>query len=312
MSSKLLLDVDPGCDDAVMIAMALSSPAIEVVGVTTVAGNSTVDNTTQNALSILTMAGRADIPVAKGCDRPLVGSLSSAEWIHGENGIRGELPEPAATPVGATAAEFIIEQCRKHGDDLTIVAVGPLTNIAVALAQDPELPRMIDSLYLMGGAAMTTGNATPAAEANFHNDPEAASRTLQDGQPHLVGLDVTNSATVGAEYRERLMSRSSTAQVVADWLNYPEEVVQLTSASEGPAIHDAVVVADILEDILSFEQYYAEVDTTGGPSHGSVICDKYGVTGENPNVQIATEIDADAHRELLAEKIDDFIDMCER
>lgn len=311
MTRNVLLDVDPGCDDAVMMAMALGSPDIDVVGVTTVAGNSTVDNTTRNALSILTMAGRTDIPVARGCGRPLVDSLTPAEWVHGENGIRGDLPEPAADPVAATGPEFIIEQAREYGDDLTLAAVGPLTNVAVALAQEPALPDMVDSLYLMGGAALTEGNATPVAEANFHNDPAAASRVLQSGEPHLVGLDVTNSATVGPEYQDSLAEGPPAAQAVADWLDYPDEVVQFTGANEGPAIHDAAVVADFLGDVLTFEDYYAEVDTTGGPSHGSVICDKHGVTGESPNVHVATEIDTAAYRDVLERSIEGFVEMCE-
>jgi inosine-uridine nucleoside N-ribohydrolase len=312
VSRKILLDVDPGCDDAVMMAMALGSDAVDVVGVTTVAGNSTLENTTHNAASILTMADRGEIPLAKGCHRPLVDSLDLAEWIHGENGIRGDLPAPAVEPVSASAPEFIIDRSKQYGAELTLVAVGPLTNIATALTQDPELPERIGSLILMGGAAMTPGNATPVAEANFHNDPAAASRVLQDGKPKMVGLDVTNAATVATDYGERLAERPPPGRTLATWFDYPPEIMSLTGESEGPAIHDAVVVADLVDDVLSYERFHATVDTSGGPSHGSVVCDVNGVTGEAENVAVATEIDVTSYRRTLEAGIDGFLDQCRR
>ena len=311
MTRNVLLDVDPGCDDAVMLAVALGSRDINVVGITTVAGNSTVDNTTHNALSILTMADRMDVPVASGCHRPLVDTLDTAEWIHGDGGIRGDVPPPGADPVSATAPEFIIEASHEYGSDLTVAAVGPLTNVAVALAQDPALPDRVDSLYLMGGAAMTVGNATPAAEANFHNDPDAASRVLQDGTPKMVGLDVTNHATVAPDYPDRLAARSQAGRTVSAWFDYPDEITSFTPDSEGPAIHDAAVVADLADDVLTFEQYHAAVDTTGGPSHGAVVCDKHDVTDSVANVAVATEIDVGRFREALERGVDGFLDRCE-
>jgi inosine-uridine nucleoside N-ribohydrolase len=309
VSRNVLLDVDPGCDDAVMLAMGLGSSDLDVVGVTTVAGNATVEQTTHNALAVLAMAGRTDVPVAMGCDRPLVDSLTTAEWIHGEGGIRGELPSPAAEPVEASAPEFIVEQCREHGGDLTLVAVGPMTNVAVALAIEPSIPDLVDSLVLMGGAAMTAGNATPVAEANFHNDPEAASRVLQAGRPAMVGLDVTNSATVDPGYVDGLRELSPAGATVAEWFDYPEAVVQFTEDGR-PAIHDAAVVADLLGDVLTFEPYYAEVDTSAGPSRGSVVCDQHGVTGNDPTVDVATDIDVPAFRSALERGVDGFLEAC--
>jgi inosine-uridine nucleoside N-ribohydrolase len=312
VTRTVILDVDPGCDDAVMMAMALGSDAVDVVGVTTVAGNSTLKNTTHSAASILTMAGRSEIPLAKGCHRPLVDSLDLAEWIHGENGIRGDLPVPTVDPVSTPAPEFIIEKSKQYGAELTLVAVGPLTNIAVALAQDPGLRERIGSLVLMGGAAMTAGNATPVAEANFHNDPAAASRVLQDGKPKMVGLDVTNAATVEPDYRERLAERPPPGRTLATWFDYPPEIMSLTEESEGPAIHDAAAVADLIDDVLTYDRFHATVDTSGGPSHGSVICDVNGVTGEAENVAVATEIDVASYRRTLEAGIDGFLDQCRR
>jgi len=152
MNQKVLFDVDPGCDDAIMLAMALGLDDVEVVGLTTVCGNTTVNNTTWNTLSILELGGY-DVSVARGCGRPLVDELSTAEWVHGEDGIRGEMPDPAADTVPAHGAEFIVEQARKHREDLVVAAVGPLPNLATALALEPDLPEMVGDIYLMGGSA---------------------------------------------------------------------------------------------------------------------------------------------------------------
>jgi len=309
VSRNVLLDVDPGCDDAVAMGLALASDELDVVGVTTVAGNTTVENATRNALAVLTLFNRTDVPVAAGCGRPLAHDLETAEEIHGDGGISGNLPEPDTEPVEASAPEFIVEQCREHGGDLTLVAVGPMTNVAVALAIEPSIPNLVDSLVLMGGAAMTAGNATPVAEANFHNDPEAASRVLQAGRPAMVGLDVTNSATVDPGYVDGLRELSPAGATVAEWFDYPEAVVQFTEDGR-PAIHDAAVVADLLGDVLTFEPYYAEVDTSAGPSRGSVVCDQHGVTGNDPTVDVATDIDVPAFRSALERGVDGFLEAC--
>lgn len=301
MSTPVLLDVDPGCDDAVMLAMALGHDAIEVVGITTVAGNSTIENTTRNALAILELAGRSEVPVSRGCGRPLEDELKTAEWVHGPNGLRGELPDPETGPIETHAAEFIIEQAREFGGELTICAVGPLTNLAVAIALEPALPDMVSDIYLMGGAALTAGNVTPMAEANFHNDPAAASRVLQDASPWMVGLDVTNRATLPSSTMDTLAGDTGEAGVVADWLDYPPEV--LAFYDEGPAIHDAVVIAHLVGDVLGFRAFYLEVDTSGGPSHGAVVCDRYQVLGEEPNAAVALEIDVERFREVVVESI---------
>ncbi|MDY6819887.1 MAG: nucleoside hydrolase [Halobacteriales archaeon] len=303
MSRQVLLDVDPGCDDAIMIAMALGADAIDVVGLTTVAGNSTIENTTTNALAILEFADRPDVPVAKGCGRPLIDDLATAEWVHGPDGLRGDLPEPSIEPVGHHAADFIVEQAHEHGDDLTICAVGPLTNLALALAKEPDLPAIVDAIYLMGGAALVAGNATPMAEANFHNDPHAAARVIQDADPWMVGLDVTNEATVATETTDAYLDGTAAEAVIGAWLEYPPEITEFVDA-DGYAIHDAAVVAHLTDDVLGFEPFYLEIDTTGGPCHGAVVCDKHGVMDEEPNAQVALDIDVEAFRDAFRSSID--------
>jgi len=301
MARKVLFDVDPGCDDAVMLAMALGLEEIDVVGISTVCGNSTTDNTTHNALSILALGGY-DVPVARGVDRPLEDELTTAEWVHGEGGIRGEMPAPTTSPIDVHGADFIVEQARELGEALTIAAVGPLPNLAIALAKEPALPDLVDDIYLMGGAATTVGNATPMAEANFHNDPVAASRVIQDARPVHVGLDVTNRATIPLSAIERYQAADGALGVVGDWLRYPDEVLDFGEG--GAAIHDAAVVADIAGDVLTTEPYYCEVDTTGGPSHGATVCDVHGVLDRAPNTDVAVDIDVEAYRDLLTEGVE--------
>lgn len=305
MGRKVFFDVDPGCDDAVMLAVALGLPDIDVVGLSTVCGNTTVENTTRNTLSILAL-GDFNVPVARGCARPLVDDLTTAEWVHGPDGIRGDMPDPTADPIDAHGAQFMVEQAREHGEDLTIAAVGPLTNLAVALSLEPDLPDMVDDIYVMGGSAFAPGNVTPASEANFHNDPAAASRVVQDAHPRMVGLDVTTRATLtsalGAEFR----AAEGALGVVGDWLDYPDDVLDVAGGTV--AIHDAAVVADLADPgVLTFESYYCEIDTTGGPSHGSVVCDGNRVLDEPPNVDVAVEIDTERYRALLGEGIRGYV-----
>jgi inosine-uridine nucleoside N-ribohydrolase len=301
MAEKVLFDVDPGCDDAVMLAMALGLDEIDVVGLSTVCGNSTVENTTENALAILELGGH-DKPVARGCGRPLEGELETAEWVHGPEGIRGDLPAASGTPIDQHGVEYIVETAREYGSELTIAAVGPLPNLALALALEPDLPDMVDDVYLMGGAALTIGNATPMAEANFRNDAVAASRVIQDARPKHVGLDVTNQATVTQETIDEYQSSPGALGIVGEWLDYPDAVTEFVDG--GAAIHDAAVVADIVGDVLDYERYYCDVDTTGGPSHGATVCDANEVLDEAPNTDVAVDIDVEGYRSLLKEGVE--------
>jgi inosine-uridine nucleoside N-ribohydrolase len=308
MAQQVLFDTDPGCDDAVMLALALGHPDIDVVGLTTVCGNTTVENTTRNALSVLELGDAADVPVARGCGRPLVGALSTAEEIHGEGGIRGDLPTPTTDPVDAHAVEFMIDCAHRYGEDLAIAAVGPPTNLALALAQEPRLPELVGDIYVMGGNPLAPGNKTPAAEANFHNDPEAAARVLQDARVTLVGLGVTNEATVLPDRIERYRASNGILETVGDWLAYPDAVPGIYDQI-GYAMHDAAVAAALLDaDVLTRETYHCEVDTSNGPSRGSVVCDVHGVTGKDATTDVAVDIDVERYRALLGDGIERFAD----
>ncbi|AXR82765.1 Inosine-uridine preferring nucleoside hydrolase [Natrarchaeobaculum sulfurireducens] len=302
MTRPVLIDTDPGCDDALAILLALEHPDLEVVGMSTVHGNAPVDATTENARAILELLERTDVPVARGADRPLLVDLETAEHIHGEGGIKGDLPKPgpATRPVDVHGARFIVEQARAHAGDLVLAAIGPLTNVALALAIEPDLPDLLDELVVMGGAAFTRGNVTPLAEANFHSDPHAARRVVRDCSPTVVGLDVTREATLPPSRLETLEADGPLGRSVREWLTYYEAEYLDRYDIESAAIHDALVLAAVAdEEMLETEPYSMEVGADDGLARGALVCDVEGVTGAEPNGRIAVDADYDRFRDLL-------------
>jgi purine nucleosidase len=299
MSRKVLLDVDPGCDDAVALGLALASDELDVVGVTTVAGNTSVDNATQNALSVLTLFDRTDVPVAAGCGRPLAHELETAEDIHGEGGITGGLPAPAAEPVSTDAPAFIREQAAEH-DELTLVGLGPLTNVAVALMSDPELPERLDEVAVMGGTIRATGNRTPMAEANFYSDPAAARRVVWDANPKIAGLNVTHRAQVPPGVVD---GDSATAATIREWLDYYPDWVRESVGLEHAAQHDALVVADLFADVLTYESAPTDVFVDDDDARGAVMFDEYGITDAERTARVAVDVDVERFRALLGERL---------
>ncbi|SNZ12420.1 Inosine-uridine nucleoside N-ribohydrolase [Natronoarchaeum philippinense] len=297
--SKVLIDADPGTDDAVALAALLAAEAVDVVGVTTVAGNSTVENTTANARSILELFGREDVPVARGCERPLVRSLSTGESIHGPGGLRGDLPAPTGTTTDAHAVEFIREQVDAHGTDLTIACMGPLTNLAVALALDPSLPDRIGRMVAMGGAFEAAGNVTPVAEYNVYVDPAAASRVVQTAAPTLVPLDVTDQARLPASMTDEFRSAGGAGSTIAEWCSYPAEVRE----AGGDAIHDAAVAAHLLGDVLTLDAQPVSVVDGDGPCRGATIADTRRGTDAPTTASVATEIDVNAFRRTIGDAL---------
>jgi len=296
MPRPVLFDVDPGCDDAAMLAMALASEGIDVVGVTTVAGNAPLPDTTRNALGVLDLLDRPEVPVVPGCDRPLVAPLETAEDVHGAGGLPGEHPDPEIEPHGGDAISFIRERSRAVGD-LTLVATGPLTNVAAALAVDPDLPDRLDAIHVMGGAVRVGGNASAAAEYNLYADPEAAARVIRDASPRVVGLDVTERATLRPATIETFVERGDALRTVAGWLAYdtPEAIEREGVARERP-LHDPLVLVDLLADALEYEPAALAVDHGDGISRGALLRDERAEAGE-PNTEVALEIDVAAFRE---------------
>jgi len=295
----LILDCDPGHDDAVAILLALASPEAELVGITTVGGNQTLDKTTANALRILEFAGRGDVPVTAGADRPLVRERHVAANVHGETGLDGpELPPPAGTPRPGHAADYLAANVAAR----TLVPTGPLTNVALMLSLHPQARP--ERIVLMGGA-IGEGNTTPAAEFNIWHDPEAARRVFESGiDVTMVGLDVTHQAIVTPAVAEELRGVGRAGRFVAELVDfYSRFHRERYPELGGSPMHDPVALAYALRpELLEVREARIEVDCGWGLGRGRTNVDFRGRSGE-PNAKVAVGIDSDAFLALLLERI---------
>ena len=295
--TPLILDCDPGHDDAVAILLAAADPAAELLGVTAVAGNQTVDKTSYNARRVLTLAGRKDVPVAAGFAGPLVGELTTAEEVHGSTGLDGaELPEPALELDSRHGVDLLIETVLGASRPVVLVPTAPLTNVAVALRKEPRLKGRIARIVWMGGAA-GEGNVTPAAEFNAFADPEAAAMVFSAGIPlTMVGLDVTHQALL--EEADLAWIRALGAPVgtaVADLLDFYRSFHRRRYACSGFPLHDACAVAEALHPgLVRTLPMAVEVETAGRWTRGRTVCDRWGVWEREPNAQVGVSIDREA------------------
>ena len=299
MSIPILLDCDPGHDDAIALLLALASPEVELLGVTTVAGNQTLDKTTANAIRVLELAGRGEVPVAAGADRPLVRDRHVAANVHGESGLDGpDLPPPKGTSVDAHAIDFLAE----HLAGATLVATGPLTNVALLLARYPDARP--ERLVLMGGA-IAEGNVTPAAEFNIWADPEAAARVFASGlDVTMVGLDVTHRALVTRAHAEQLRGAGRIGRFVAELLDFYGVFHREVYRFDGSPVHDAVALAQVIRpDLLELEQLNVRVDCESELCRGRTVVDVWRRTGLEPNANVAVGIDSQAFLDLLLERL---------
>ncbi|MHB1244745.1 MAG: nucleoside hydrolase [Gaiellaceae bacterium] len=297
----LILDCDPGHDDAIALLLALASPEIELVGVTTVHGNQTLEKTTDNALRVLALAGREDVPVAAGADRPLVRELHVAAHVHGESGLDGPvLPERASEPVAQHAVDFLVEHVTP---ETVLVPVGPLTNVALALDRGIRPARIV----LMGGA-IAEGNMTPAAEFNIWADPEAAARVFASGlDVTMIGLDVTHAALLTPAWAERFRGAGRVGTFVAELVEFFKLYHARTYGWDGAPIHDAVALAHAFRPgIVRTEHMNVEVETKSGLCLGRTVADRWHRTDRPVNAHVGVGIDADAFFALLLERIASF------
>jgi inosine-uridine nucleoside N-ribohydrolase len=304
--TPIVLDCDPGHDDAIALLLALASPELELLGVTTVAGNQTLPKTTANALRVLELVGRGDVPVAAGADRPLARELSVAAYVHGDSGLDGPvLPRPAGTPVGLHAVDFIARTVLEADRPVTLVPTGPLTNIALFLARHPYAAERVERVVLMGGA-IAEGNVTPAAEFNIWADPEAAWRVFRSGLPvTMIGLDVTHRALLTPLYVERLRAGGAAGFFVAELHDFFVEFHRETYGFEGAPIHDAVAVAHVLRPgLVKTVHRHVDVDCESRLCRGRTVVDLWRRTGEEPNADVGVGIDAPGFLELLCERIE--------
>ena len=271
---RVIIDTDPGVDDALALLLAMRSPELKIEGITPVAGNVPLDLTLPNALRMVEIAGRTDIPVAVGAKAPLVRRLVTAAYAHGENGLGGAVfPEPKTKPVAEPAAEFIRAIVRKYPGEVTLIPIGPLTNIATALNLDAELAGMVRGIVLMGGS-LSGGNITPAAEFNVYVDPEAARIVFQSGIPiTMVGLDATRKTSLTEDHVRTLEAAQNpvsqaAAKIGRNAINHNRERGFLV----GPNMHDSLAVAAFLDpSILKFKEYYVDVETTGELTAGETL-----------------------------------------
>ena len=303
--TAIVLDCDPGHDDAVAILLALASPELELVGVTTVAGNQTLEKTTANALRILEFAGRGDVPVAEGADRPLVRDRDVAAHVHGESGLDGpELPPPAGAPVAAHAVDFIAETIRARHGNVTLVPTGPFTNVALLLALHPDARP--ERIVLMGGS-IGEGNRTPAAEFNIWADPEAAKRVFASGlDVTMIGLDVTHQALVTPGDTERLRAAGRAGTLVAELVDFYSRFHQERYAELGGSpMHDPVAVAHVaVPGLVQTAPAFIDVDCGWEQGRGRTNVDTRGRHDfPPPNATVAVAIDPRAFNELLLERI---------
>ena len=300
MTTPILIDCDPGHDDAIALLLALASPEVELLGVTTVHGNQTLAKTTANALRILELAGRGDVPVAAGADRPLARDLFVAAYVHGESGLDGPaLPPARGRPVEQDAVDFLAERLRPG---VVLVATGPLTNVALLLERHPDLRP--ERIVLMGGA-IGLGNVSPAAEFNVWADPEAAHWVLTSGlDMTVVPLDVTHQALVTPERSARLRAAGRVGEVVADLLAFFSVFHRETYGWPGPPVHDAVALAYAFRpELLETVERHVAVETESELCRGRTVVDLYRRTGAEPNARVAVGIDAEAFLDLLEERI---------
>ncbi|WP_429152344.1 pyrimidine-specific ribonucleoside hydrolase RihA [Aeromonas hydrophila] len=307
MALPVILDCDPGHDDAIALILALASPELKVLAVTTSAGNQTPDKTLNNALRILTLLGRDDIPVAAGAPKPLARELIIADNVHGESGLDGPtLPDPAFAPVAMTALELMAKCLRESPEPVTLVPTGPLTNIALLLAAHPELKSKIARIVLMGGAA-GPGNWTPAAEFNIYVDPQAADMVFKSGLPiTMCGLDVTHEAQVMDEDIERVRAITNpVAQCVAGLLDFFMIYHRDPKwGFAGAPLHDPCTIAWLLAPAL-FHGVECRVDIETGGTHtsGMTVVDRYGLTGKPANALVLLGLDRAGFIDLLVTRL---------
>ncbi|MEL6091506.1 pyrimidine-specific ribonucleoside hydrolase RihA [Plesiomonas shigelloides] len=303
----IIIDCDPGHDDAIALILALASPKLNVLAVTTSAGNQTPDKTLRNARRILTLLGRHDIPVAGGAPKPLLRELIIADNVHGESGLDGPaLPEPGFAPQALTAVELMAKTLRASTKPVTLVPTGPLTNIALLLSAHPELKAKIARIVLMGGSA-GPGNWTPAAEFNIYVDPEAAEIVFGAGVPiTMCGLDVTHAAQVMDEDIERIRAITNPiARTVAELLDFFMIYHRDPKwGFVGAPLHDPCTIAWLLRpELFTGIECHVSVETQGQYTVGMTVVDRYRLSPHEPNATVLLGVERQGFIDLLVEQL---------
>ncbi len=320
-SRKVIIDTDPGADDALAILLALNSPELDVKALTVVPGNVVVGQGVENALKLVSLAGRCDVVVARGATQPLVQTLTTAEFFHGKNGLGdAELPAPACHADARFAPDLIIELVHQYPHEITLVPVGPLANIALAVLKDPSIVPLVKEVVLMGGG-ISGGNATAAAEANIYNDPEAAQVVFGAGWPlTMVGLNVTEKTLfTRADLHRLARTRGTQNDAAVEVLKYMVGLAEKLGV-EGTAMHDPLAVGAVIDrSLIGTQDMHVDIETRGEHTRGETVAsrhnssdrrvrrgDRYvieGIESVEPNVHVAVESDARRFVELFISRI---------
>jgi inosine-uridine nucleoside N-ribohydrolase len=302
--TPIIIDCDPGHDDAIALLLAVASPEVELIGVTTVAGNTTIDKTTNNALRVLELAGRADIPVYRGAERPLIRKQDVAVHVHGESGLDGpDLPQPTTREQELHAVDYLAQEIRAREGKVTLIPTGPLTNIGLLFALHPDVRP--ERIVIMGGA-IGEGNRTPAAEFNIWADPEAAQRVFLEGlDTTMVGLDVTHRALITDAHTERMRGAGRVGSVVAELMDFYARFHKSRYPDlDGSPMHDPVCVAHVIDPtLMTVLDAFIEIDCSAGPSWGRTNVDWRGREHFGPpNAKVGVDIDGERFAELIVER----------
>lgn len=305
---KIIIDTDPGQDDAVAILTALASPEIEVLGITAVAGNVPLDLTQKNARIVCELAGRTDIPVFAGARQPLKRPLVTAEHVHGRTGLDGPvLPDPTMPLQDRHAVDFIVETLRREAPGtVTLVPIGPLTNIAMALMKAPDIAPKIARIVLMGGAYFEVGNITPAAEFNIYVDPEAAQTVFRSGVPiTIMPLDVTHKAMVTGARNEAFRALGTpVGRAVAEMTDFFERFDKEKYGSDGAPLHDPCTIAWLLKpELFTGREINVEIECESELTRGMTVADWWRITDRPVNALFIGDIDADGFFDLLTDRL---------
>lgn len=303
----IIMDCDPGHDDAIAIILALSSDKLEVLGITTASGNQTIEKTTQNARSVCEFLKRRDIPIAQGRCAPLLTPGFTAGIAHGESGLDGpQLPEPVRPLEELGAVEFMAKKLEESERPVVLVPTGPLTNIATLILCYPHLLDKIEKIVLMGGSVVSGCSGRGASEFNILVDPYAADIVYQSGIPLVMfGLDVTNFTTIGFDEKEKFRAAGRVGTLIADLADYFGRGFEMIGWC-GVPVHDACTIAYLLdEDIFTMKEMHVEIDLDGENTVASTVADFYGLSGKEPNVLVGLESDRERFIELL-------LDACRR
>lgn len=304
---RIIIDTDPGIDDALTFLFALASPEIKLEALTTTQGNVTLEKATRNALSVLELARASEIPVVAGSMFPLVQPLRASADVHGESGLgNSNLPKPRTKPIQGHAVDFLIERVLAEPDEISIFPIGPLTNIAMAIRKQPKFAKAVKELVIMGGAIQDGGNMTPLAEFNIYVDPHAAHIVFHSGIPiTLIPLDVTHKCLLKREHIERLLKIDSPiSRFISDAVSIYLKA-SYERGFEGSAMHDPLTLATILApELLTLKEYYVDVDISGGVSIGKTFADIYNVTKKPVDMKVAMNVRNDEFIELFIQHME--------